>query len=142
MLFRSAHEAVQILDRRGVTFEYDGEMAADIALDYAMMKEIYPFCRLTGPANVLVMPNLQAANIASKAIGWFSIISTPDILIAGGSKNILQGLKIRGFLRLCIRLLWNPPMHFNFFPREYVEAHTSPGNPKGFIPVSSGESTR
>ena len=61
-------DAVQILDRRGVTFEYDGEMAADVALDHDLMKRLYPFCRLTGPANVLVMPNLQAANIASKLL--------------------------------------------------------------------------
>jgi malate dehydrogenase (oxaloacetate-decarboxylating)(NADP+) len=61
-------EAVQILDTKGVKFEYDGEMAADVALDYALMKRLYPFCRLTGPANVLVMPNLQAANIAAKLL--------------------------------------------------------------------------
>ena len=60
--------AVEILDERGVDFEYDGEMAADIALDYDLMKRLYPFCRLTGAANVLVMPNLQAANIAAKLL--------------------------------------------------------------------------
>jgi malate dehydrogenase (oxaloacetate-decarboxylating)(NADP+) len=59
-------EAVNILDQRGVDFEYDGELAADIALDYNLMQRLYPFCRLTGPANVLVMPNLHAANIAAK----------------------------------------------------------------------------
>nr|MDP9128516.1 phosphate acyltransferase [Pseudomonadota bacterium] len=61
-------EAVRILDARGVKFEYDGEITADVALDYPLMKELYPFCRLTGPANVLVMPNLQAANISSKLL--------------------------------------------------------------------------
>ena len=60
--------AVEILDQKGVDFEYDGEMAADIALDYDLMKRLYPFCRLTGAANVLVMPNLQAANIAAKLL--------------------------------------------------------------------------
>ncbi len=49
-------------------FEYDGEMAADVALDYDLMKELYPFSRLTGPANVLIMPNLQAAHISSKLL--------------------------------------------------------------------------
>ena len=44
-------DAVQVLDSRGVKFEYDGEMAADVALDYELMKRLYPFCRLTGPAN-------------------------------------------------------------------------------------------
>jgi malate dehydrogenase (oxaloacetate-decarboxylating)(NADP+) len=60
--------AVEILDEKGVDFEYDGEIAADIALDYELMKRVYPFCRLSGPANVLVMPNLQASSIASKLL--------------------------------------------------------------------------
>lgn len=70
-------KAVDILDSRKLSFEYDGEMAADIALDYDLMKRLYPFCRLTGAANVLVMPNLQAANIAAKLlqnIGGVSLI--------------------------------------------------------------------
>jgi len=61
-------QAVKVLDGKHVKFEYDGEMTVDVALDYTLMKELYPFCRLTGPANVLVMPNLQAANIASKLL--------------------------------------------------------------------------
>ncbi len=61
-------EAVALLDRRPVDFEYDGEMSADVALDYELMKKHYPFCRLSGPANVLVMPALHAANIGSKLL--------------------------------------------------------------------------
>jgi malate dehydrogenase (oxaloacetate-decarboxylating)(NADP+) len=56
---------VAILDRRTVDFEYDGEMSADVALDPDLMK-LYPFCRLSGPANVLIMPALHTANIAAK----------------------------------------------------------------------------
>ena len=48
-------EAVSILDSKRVDFEYDGEMAADVALNPALAAP-YPFCRLSGPANVLVMP--------------------------------------------------------------------------------------
>jgi len=59
------NEAVRILDERRVDFEYDGEMAADVALDAELMK-LYPFCRLSGPANILVMPGLYSANIAWK----------------------------------------------------------------------------
>ncbi|MBF0354663.1 MAG: NADP-dependent malic enzyme [Alphaproteobacteria bacterium] len=58
-------EAVALLDKEGADFEYDGEMAADVALDPEMMKH-YPFCRLTGPANVLIMPGLYSAAISSK----------------------------------------------------------------------------
>jgi malate dehydrogenase (oxaloacetate-decarboxylating)(NADP+) len=59
-------EAVTMLDRRKVDFEYDGEMQANVALNFGMMKELYPFCRLTGPANVLIMPALHSANIVAK----------------------------------------------------------------------------
>jgi malate dehydrogenase (oxaloacetate-decarboxylating)(NADP+) len=59
-------EAVEILDTRKVDFEYDGELAADVALDYDLMRQHYPFCRLSGPANVLIMPALDPANIAAK----------------------------------------------------------------------------
>ena len=58
-------DAVTLLDSRDVDFEYDGEMAVDVALN-AELQELYPFCRLSGPANVLVMPGLQSANIAAK----------------------------------------------------------------------------
>ncbi|MAU22301.1 MAG: NADP-dependent malic enzyme [Martelella sp.] len=60
-------DAVRILDERGVDFEYDGEMAADVALNAERMRQ-YPFCRLSGPANVLVMPAFHSASIATKML--------------------------------------------------------------------------
>ena len=60
-------EAVSLLDSRSPDFEYEGELSADTALD-ATMLELYPFARLSGPANVLIMPDLSAANIAAKLI--------------------------------------------------------------------------
>ena len=60
-------EAIGILDSRGVDFEYDGEIAADVALN-ASLRQQYPFCRLSGPANVLVMPALHSANISTKLL--------------------------------------------------------------------------
>ncbi|MDK9722846.1 MAG: NADP-dependent malic enzyme [Rhodospirillales bacterium] len=60
-------EAVALLDREKVDFEYDGEMAADVALDPELMRH-YPFCRLSGPANVLIMPGLYSAAISTKLI--------------------------------------------------------------------------
>ena len=59
-------DAVQLLDLREPDFEYDGEMQANVALNYPLMKEHYPVSRLTGPANVLVMPGLHSANITAK----------------------------------------------------------------------------
>lgn len=61
-------DAVALLDGRSVDFEYDGEMSADVALDYELMSRLYPFCRLSGPANVLIMPGLHAANIGAKML--------------------------------------------------------------------------
>jgi malate dehydrogenase (oxaloacetate-decarboxylating)(NADP+) len=60
-------DAVKLLDRRRVDFEYEGEMAADVALNSDLMAA-YPFCRLSGPANVLVMPAFHAASISTKML--------------------------------------------------------------------------
>ena len=61
------HEAVAILDELRPGFEYEGEMSVDVALNRSLA-DVYPFNRLTGPANVLVMPGLQSANIAAKLL--------------------------------------------------------------------------
>jgi malate dehydrogenase (oxaloacetate-decarboxylating)(NADP+) len=63
----SIREAVSILDQRKPAFEYEGEMAPDVALNEKVMKN-YPFCRLSGPANVLIMPGLQSANLSAKLL--------------------------------------------------------------------------
>jgi len=60
-------EAVRLLDQRRVDFEYDGEMAADVALNPDLMAA-YPFCRLSGPANVLIMPAFHSASIATRLL--------------------------------------------------------------------------
>ncbi|MEJ8572711.1 NADP-dependent malic enzyme [Microbaculum marinum] len=60
-------EAVKILDKKHVDFEYDGEMSADVALNREAMAA-YPFCRLSGPANVLVMPAIHSASISTKML--------------------------------------------------------------------------
>jgi len=60
-------EAVRILDRRRVDFEYDGEMSADVALNRTLAAA-YPFSRLTGPANVLIMPAFHSAAISTKML--------------------------------------------------------------------------
>jgi malate dehydrogenase (oxaloacetate-decarboxylating)(NADP+) len=60
-------EAVRLLDHRRVDFEYDGDMAADVALNMEL-REAYPFCRLSGPANVLIMPAYHSASISTKML--------------------------------------------------------------------------
>ncbi|MCT2401346.1 NADP-dependent malic enzyme [Novosphingobium mangrovi (ex Huang et al. 2023)] len=59
--------AVHILDEQNPNFEYDGDMAPDAALNPKVMA-LYPFCRLSAPANVLIMPGLQSANISAKLL--------------------------------------------------------------------------
>ncbi len=61
-------EAVRILDSRTLDFEYDGEMQADTALNYDLMKQLYPFCRLSDAANCLIMPALHSASISAKLL--------------------------------------------------------------------------
>jgi malate dehydrogenase (oxaloacetate-decarboxylating)(NADP+) len=60
-------DAVKVLDGRGVSFEYEGEMAPDVALNPRQLAN-YPFARLSGPANILIMPGLQSAHISAKLL--------------------------------------------------------------------------
>jgi malate dehydrogenase (oxaloacetate-decarboxylating)(NADP+) len=64
---RKLRDATQLIDGRRVDFEYDGDMSADVALDPNLL-DLYPFCRLSGPANVLIMPDLHSANISAKLL--------------------------------------------------------------------------
>jgi malate dehydrogenase (oxaloacetate-decarboxylating)(NADP+) len=60
-------EGVKVLDGRRVSFEYEGEMAPDVALNPKQLAN-FPFARLSGPANILIMPGLQSANISAKLL--------------------------------------------------------------------------
>lgn len=80
-------EAVKILERRRVDFEFDGEMAADIALNMDRMAA-YPFCRLSGPANVLVMPAFHSASISTKMLQELGGATVIGPLLVGFDKSI------------------------------------------------------
>jgi malate dehydrogenase (oxaloacetate-decarboxylating)(NADP+) len=84
----SIRDAVKLLDQSGVDFEYDGEMAADVALDPKLRARLYPFSRLTGAANVLVMPGLHAAHVLSKAIPHLTSAQTIGPLLVGLSAPV------------------------------------------------------
>ncbi|HXZ68540.1 MAG TPA: phosphate acyltransferase, partial [Alphaproteobacteria bacterium] len=64
---RHVRDAVRLLDERGADFEYDGEMAVNVALNPAAQRA-YPFMRLKGPANVLIMPAIHSASISTRII--------------------------------------------------------------------------
>src|SRR5271166_867876 len=80
-------EAVRILDSKRVDFEYDGEMAADVALNKELMAA-YPFCRLTDTANVLVMPALHTASVSSRMLQELGGATVIGPLIVGLEKPV------------------------------------------------------
>ncbi len=80
-------EAVRILDRRRVNFEYDGEMGADIALNPDLMTA-YPFCRLSGPANVLIMPAFHSAAISTKMVQELGGATVIGPLLVGLDRSV------------------------------------------------------
>ncbi len=61
-----AARAVKLLQSRRPDLEVEGEMQANVAVDYELQRRRYPFTRLTGPANVLIFPNLESGNVAYK----------------------------------------------------------------------------
>jgi malate dehydrogenase (oxaloacetate-decarboxylating)(NADP+) len=75
-------EAVAELDRRKADFEYDGEMGADVALSREAMAA-YPFCRLSQPANVLVMPAAHSASISTKMLQQLGGVTVVGPLLTG-----------------------------------------------------------
>ena len=81
-------KAIRILDAEKVDFEYDGEMQADMALDHELLKATYPFCRLTGPANVLVMPGLHSAHISSRLVQSLGGVTVIGPVIDGLQKPV------------------------------------------------------
>ena len=80
-------EAVQILEKRRVDFEFDGEMAADVALNPRLMQQ-YPFCRLSGPANVLIMPAFHSASISTKMLQELGGSTVIGPLLVGLNKPV------------------------------------------------------
>ncbi len=76
-----------MLDGRGVEFEYEGEMSPDVALNKRQLAN-YPFARLSGPANVLIMPGLQSANISAKLLRELGGDSTIGPMLIGMEKPV------------------------------------------------------
>ena len=81
------HIAPQVLDKRGVDFEYEGEMTVDVALNPSQ-QEAYPFQRLTGPANILVVPARHSASISTKLMQEMADATVIGPILAGIDQNI------------------------------------------------------
>ena len=83
----SIRDAVHILDKEQPGFEYEGEMAPDAALNPKVMAQ-YPFSRLSGPANVLIMPGLQSANLSAKLLRELGGNATIGPVLVGMEKPV------------------------------------------------------
>ncbi|MCE8468509.1 NADP-dependent malic enzyme [Rhodovulum sulfidophilum] len=81
------HRASEVLAKRGVDFEFDGEMTVDVALNPTAMAR-YPFCRLSGPANVLVVPARHSASISVKLMQEMAGATVIGPILAGVEKPI------------------------------------------------------
>ncbi len=81
------HIAPQVLDQRGVDFEYEGEMTVDVALNMDAMSK-YPFARLSGPANVLVVPARHSASISVKLMQEMAGATVIGPILSGVGKPI------------------------------------------------------
>ncbi len=81
------HAAPRVLDKRGVDFEYEGEMTVDVALN-AQSQAAYPFSRLTGPANILVVPARHSASISVKLMQEMGGATVIGPILAGVDGSI------------------------------------------------------
>ena len=96
-------DAVEVLEKKQADFEFDGEMNADMALDFDLMKRVYPFCRLTGPANVLIMPSLNAASISShlmQTLGGVTVIGPLLIGLAKPAQIVHMGATVSDMVNM------------------------------------------
>ncbi len=95
--------AISLLDARGdIDFEYEGEMTPRIALNPEPMRN-YPFSRLTGPANVLVMPGLNSAAVSTKLLAEIGGATVLGPMLVGLSKPVqiaLLGSKVSEIVTL------------------------------------------
>ncbi|MFK7878835.1 NADP-dependent malic enzyme [Roseobacter sp.] len=80
-------KAPEVLDRRGVSFEYEGEMTVDVALNLRAQAS-YPFSRLTGPANILVVPARHSASISVKLMQEMAGATVIGPILAGVDGSI------------------------------------------------------
>ncbi|WP_341367735.1 NADP-dependent malic enzyme [Yoonia sp. BS5-3] len=81
------HKAPKVLDTRNVDFEYEGEMTVDVAMN-VRAQENYPFQRLTGPANVLVVPARHSASISVKLMQEMAGATVIGPILSGIGKPV------------------------------------------------------
>jgi len=87
-------EAVTLLHARDPELQVDGEMQADTAVVERILTRVYPFAKLRGPANVLIFPDLNAANIAYKLLARLGDAQAIGPILVGMARpvHVLQRL--------------------------------------------------
>ncbi|GHF35448.1 NADP-dependent malic enzyme [Seohaeicola zhoushanensis] len=81
------HRAPAVLEKRGADFEFEGEMTVDVALN-PQAQAAYPFSRLTGPANILVVPARHSASISVKLMQEMAGATVIGPILVGVDKPI------------------------------------------------------
>jgi malate dehydrogenase (oxaloacetate-decarboxylating)(NADP+) len=80
--------ATELVQKRRPDLEVDGEMQFNTATNYTLMKELYPFCKLSGPANVFIFPNLDAGNACYKALAELGGAEVVGPILMGLNKPV------------------------------------------------------
>ena len=106
-------EAVAILDEMdGLDFEYEGEMTPELALD-ATARANYPFCRLTGDANVLIMPAIHSASISTKLVQALGGATVLGPILLGLSRPVQicpLSSSVSGILTMATMVAYDQPL--------------------------------
>jgi len=91
---RKVQQAVSLLHSRAPDLQVDGEMQADTAVVERILTQVYPFTKLRGPANVLIFPDLNAANIAYKLLARLGEAQAIGPILVGMDRpvHVLQRL--------------------------------------------------
>ena len=85
---RRVREAVELLEEKRPEIEVEGEVQANVAINYELQRRNFPFSRLTGPANVLIFPNLESGNVAYKLMRELGGIPAVGPLLLGMDKPV------------------------------------------------------
>jgi malate dehydrogenase (oxaloacetate-decarboxylating)(NADP+) len=105
-------EAVAMLDMmEGIDFEYEGEMPPELALE-PERRGNYPFMRLTGPANILIMPAIHSASISTKLVQSLGGATVIGPILLGLSRSVQicpLSASVSGILNMAMMAAFEQP---------------------------------
>jgi malate dehydrogenase (oxaloacetate-decarboxylating)(NADP+) len=95
--------ALRLMDQAGVDFEYEGEMHVDAACDPSIRERLFPESRLTGAANLLIMPSTDTASATKNALKTLAggLEVGPILMGLGGAAHVVTpSISARGLLNV------------------------------------------